>query len=135
MDWIFVYFLSAATSITQQLQLFLYSGAGVSPIHSLPPPSRRTQQIQPFPQPCAYMGYLGCRVERDATRRVRPLDLRLPSKRAQPFFGGYHLSNHAFSLPVDDSSFYASSRIDLSFRSRKATVGRTYGPTTLRLVS
>ena len=35
-------------------------------------------------------GLRGCRVERDAPcYRVRPLGLRIPSKRTSPFFGGY----------------------------------------------
>ena len=41
------------------------------------------------------------RVERDAPcYRVRPLGLRLPSKRASPFFGGYPSSNRTCSFPA-----------------------------------
>ena len=40
------------------------------------------------------------RVERSAPRRVRPLGLRLPSKRASPFFGGYPSSNRTCSFPA-----------------------------------
>ena len=40
------------------------------------------------------------RVERNAPRRVRPLGLRLPSKRTSPFFGGYPSSNRTCSFPA-----------------------------------
>ena len=43
----------------------------------------------------------GCRVERDAPcYRIRPLGLRLPSKRTSPFFGGYPSSNRTCSFPA-----------------------------------
>jgi len=42
-----------------------------------------------------------CRVERDAPcYRVRPLGLRLPSKRTSPFFGGYPSSNRTCRFPA-----------------------------------
>ena len=40
------------------------------------------------------------RVERSAPRRVRPLGLRLPSKRTSPFFGGYPSSNRTCRFPA-----------------------------------
>ena len=55
---------------------------------------------------CHFLSFLslidskGCRVERDAPCRVRPLGLRLPSKRTSPFFGGYPSSNRTCSFPA-----------------------------------
>ena len=46
-------------------------------------------------------GREGCRVERSAPCcRVRPLGLRLPSKRTSPFFGGYPSSNRTCRFPA-----------------------------------
>ena len=49
---------------------------------------------------CAENRPKGCRVERSAPCRVRPLGLRLPSKRTSPFFGGYPSSNRTCSFPA-----------------------------------
>ena len=46
-------------------------------------------------------GLAGSRVERSAPcYRVRPLGLRLPSKRTSPFFGGYPSSNRTCGFPA-----------------------------------
>ena len=58
---------------------------------------RRTHPTGPILQGKAK----GCRVERSAPCcRVRPLGLRLPSKRTSPFFGGYPSSNRTCRFPA-----------------------------------
>jgi len=59
-------------------------------------------------EPCSfscghYTKNSASRVEQSAPRRVRPLGLRLPSKRTSPFFGGYPSSNRTCRFPAYSS--------------------------------
>ena len=68
----------------------------VGPSRTLP----HSTAIKPS-RPLKNQAFAGCRVERSAPCcRVRPLGLRLPSKRASPFFGGYPSSNRTCRFPA-----------------------------------
>ena len=80
------------------------------------------------------------RVERSAPRRVRPLGLRLPSKRTSPFFGGYPSSNRTTCVAAHPfvgqdsrtSVAHPLARRPLATSLREATCGRVIASGCLR---